>query len=123
MYKKRIINIIKPASIIIVIGLLYAVFYAFTDIGIPCFFNKISGLKCPGCGITHMCMDLLKLDFSAAFKHNPVIFSLSPFLFVAFIYQAIHYVKSGDRKLTKPVISFIWLSVIILIVWGILRNI
>ena len=123
MYKERIINIIKPMFVIISIGLIYAVFYALTDIGIPCFFNKITGLKCPGCGITHMCMNILKLDFYNAFKDNPAIFSLSPFWLIAFIYQIIHYIKTGDRKLVKPVNILIWISLIILIIWGVLRNI
>ncbi len=123
MNKKRIQNIIKPMLIIISMGLIYAVFYAVTDIGIPCFFNKITHLKCPGCGITHMCINILKLDFPAAFKDNPVILILSPFWLIAFIYQIIRYIKTGDKKLVKPVNILVWISLIILIIWGVLRNI
>ena len=49
---------------------------------IPCFFHKITGLYCPGCGITRMVLSLLHLDFYQAFRWNPFLFLLTPLFIV-----------------------------------------
>ena len=36
-----------------------------------CLFRMISGLPCPGCGITHSIVALFHFDFQAAWKANP----------------------------------------------------
>ncbi len=52
--------------------------------GIGCPVRYILGVECPGCGITHALADCLRLDFAAAFRHNPMVFLLPP-LFLWFI--------------------------------------
>ena len=123
MYKERIKNIIKPAAILLIAGMLYAIFYGITGIGIPCIFRQITGFKCPGCGISHMFMDIFRFDFNSAFKHNPVIFSLMPLWIVAISYQTVHYIKTGDKKFNRPINGLVWISIIALIIFAIIRNI
>ena len=48
--------------------------------GIPCMFHILTGLDCPSCGISRMCMALLQLRFADAFRYNPAIFCLLPLL-------------------------------------------
>ncbi len=123
MYKYRILNIAKFIFIIVIIGLSYAFIYMLTGVGIPCIFNLVTGLKCPGCGITHMCVAILNLDFISAYNYNPIIFCLLPFWVFALLYQLIKYIKTGSTKFSKPVNALIYLSIIILLIWGIYRNI
>lgn len=52
----------KEINIGLIIGMLYAVFIKITGISIPCLFREITGLKCPGCGITTFFMNLLFLS-------------------------------------------------------------
>ena len=39
-------------------GLLYGIFVSYTGLAIPCLFRKVTGLLCPGCGVTGMCVAL-----------------------------------------------------------------
>ncbi len=64
LYRKRL----RPLAFLLPAGGLYALFVHATGLMIPCPFRLITGLKCPGCGMTHMCMSLLRLDFKAAVK-------------------------------------------------------
>ena len=43
-------------------GLAYYLLLVHFNIGIPCLFNVITNLKCPGCGITHLILNLSKKD-------------------------------------------------------------
>ena len=57
----------------------YYIFVRLTGLVIPCVFHEITGLKCPGCGITHMMMYIAELRFGDAFFSNPLMFVLFPF--------------------------------------------
>lgn len=65
--------------------LLVAIFGLVYLLGVPCVFHSVTGLQCPGCGVTHMILALLRLDFSAAWGHNPYIMVAGPILAVAVI--------------------------------------
>ena len=40
--------------------------------GITCPIKFITGISCPGCGMTRACISALRLDFSAAFFYHPL---------------------------------------------------
>lgn len=50
------------------------------DILLPCLISLVTGHRCPGCGMTTAFMDILQLDFAGAFRHNPLIFIVTPAL-------------------------------------------
>ena len=75
--KNRIINI----SFLIIISILILE----DIISIPCPFHFITGLYCPGCGITRMIKSILKLDFYQAFRYNQLLFILLPFFIIIII--------------------------------------
>ena len=43
---------------------------------VPCMFRTLTGFKCPGCGITHMLVAELQLDFAQAYTANPALYLL-----------------------------------------------
>ena len=49
-------------------GLFYG--YALIPLGfrIPCLFRRVTGLRCPGCGITDLCLGLLHGRFLPAYN-------------------------------------------------------
>jgi hypothetical protein len=53
---------------------------AFTpaDFCIPCLWNLLFGVRCPGCGLTTAFVALVRLDFLAAYESNALIFILLP---------------------------------------------
>ncbi len=120
--KQRALKVIKIAFFLLAIGLAYAIFMHFTGYGIPCVFRKITGLKCPGCGVTHMCMALLQFDFRAAFNANPVVLCLLPVLFPLLIVQIVKYIRTGSRKTTPVQNCVLFGSIAILLIFGVVRN-
>lgn len=87
---------------------------------IDCPIKKITGLYCPGCGITRMLLSILQLDVYQAFRYNPLLFICLPF-FVFFIIESI---ISKKEPLYNKIPTKIWVMIIIMfIIYGILRNI
>ncbi len=99
-----------------VAGLLYLkVWLPATGIGVPCLFHELTGLYCPGCGITHAAQSLAGLDFVRAFEYNPLVFGLFP-LFVAYLITS----KKQMRFASKGIMA---VMLTLTVAFGILRNI
>ena len=122
--KKRINKVIVRNLLLLLFFILYLVFFKVTGIGIPCVFREITGFKCPGCGITHLFLALLRFDFKEAFLCNPLVFILLPFFIFYFIYLDYAYiVDKKDNLVTKIPKAFWIILLLITILFGILRNI
>lgn len=110
-------------------GLLGAgLFYAFICILvghplIPCPFHTVTGLYCPGCGVSRMCLSLLHLDFYAALKANAAVLLLLPAGLIIALLMAVRYVKSGSTCPTRMQNCTLYVMAAILLVFGVLRNI
>lgn len=120
--RRRLTLLLAYFLAFIAAGCMYAVFVNATGKGIPCIFNSLTGLKCPGCGMTRMCLSILKLDFRSAWQYNPAVFSVLPLLAVAFFDMAVRYVKTGTKKPDKPATALLTFSAAVLVVFGIVRN-
>ena len=120
--KHRLRRLLLQAGLILGIGLAYAVFVGLTGFSIPCPIHALTGLLCPGCGVTRMCMALLALDFPAAWNANPVLLLLLPILAALLVRQAVQYVKSGRPSLSQRESALVWGMVAVLLLWGVARN-
>ena len=120
--KHRLRRLLLQAGLILGIGLAYAVFAGLTGLSIPCPFHALTGLLCPGCGVTRMCLALLTLDLSAAWAANPVLLLLLPVLAALLIRQAMRYVKTGRSTLSRRESALVWGMAAVLLLWGIARN-
>ena len=47
---------------------------------VPCVFHELTGLQCPGCGVTRMILALSRLDLAAAMKANAFLTVTLPYL-------------------------------------------
>ena len=122
--KKRLIKIIFLNAFIVIISFIYYFLNKYFNIGIPCLFYKITGLKCQGFGINRLIFSLIKLDFRQAFFYNPLVFILLPFIGFYIIYQEYLYITKKEDKIIKKIPSYIYyVLIIILIIYAILRNI
>ncbi len=108
--------------VLIIAGMAYGVFYIKTGIGIPCIFNKITGLKCPGCGVTHMCAALMKGDVSEAMRSNVVLFFISPLLLYILFGYMWRYIKTGRMWLPKWQTVALYIMIAALVIFAIVRN-
>ena len=121
--KQRLIKIAIKGLILLAAGCAYAVFYVKTGYGIPCVFHLITGLKCPGCGVSRMLISLLKLDFKSAWNYNPAIMVISPFIVHLIASGCYRWVKYGKIKETKFDNILAIVLVAVLILFGVIRNI
>ena len=109
-------------------GLLGAgLFYAFICILaghplIPCLFHTVTGLYCPGCGVSRMCLSILSLDFASAFKANAAVFLLLPPGLVMALRMAVRYVRTGNTRPTQVQTCVFYVMVGVLLVFGVVRN-
>ena len=54
---------------------LYIVLFA---VGIGCPIKYLTGVSCPGCGMTRACISALRFDFLQAFEYHPLWFAVLP---------------------------------------------
>ena len=84
-------NISSMLGILFVIAI-YIIIISVTKIGCP--IKWLTGIPCPGCGITRSCIAFLNLDFKAAFEYHALTLIVIP----AFV-----YILFGKRPLFKSV--------------------
>ena len=108
-------------SVILGVGFLYLIITLITDLRIPCIFYELTGLKCPGCGITRMLISIAKLDFLSAFTYNPFLFITGPIVILYIFLGEVKYVLR-DEPLGKKAEVFIMIELILALLYGILRN-
>lgn len=121
--KNRAFKICKYILSLLLIGLSYGIFVRKTGFAIPCIFYRITGFQCPGCGVTRMCLALMRFDFVEAYHYNKLLFIISPVIVFIIAQQIYRYIRFNDTKTTKAQTVILILLVVLLVIWGILRNI
>ncbi len=120
MDKQAAKKVLKHLGILLAVGLAYYLFFTFTGLGLPCILRTVTGLKCPSCGITHMFSDLIRGDITAAYHDNIFLFFTWPFIGLLLLYG--DYRNSGRRKLPRWCTAVGVVFVVLLVIWGIIRN-
>ena len=108
------------ALILVAFSLLYTFnpaqhsFYPF------CAFHRMTGLDCPGCGGLRAIHQLLHGHFLTAFRLNPLAVSAVPVLVVLGLRRWL----GGPGKTVPPksMVRWGWVTLVILVVYGIVRN-
>lgn len=110
----------KRLAAFVAVGFLYFLWISATGICVPCLFRTFTGLKCPGCGMTTMCVNMIRGNLPAAFEANRFIFVTLPLLIAEFAY--IYILRKREEQIPK------WNSLIVIIycaalmMFGIVRN-
>lgn len=117
--------IIKSIAVLVIISL-----YTFFDARSPesffpqCPFHLLTGLYCPGCGSQRALSSLFHGQFLESMQYNFLAIASLPFLlYSAFVYCVNFFRK---KKISQPIFYktwFVWLILIIVILFTILRNI
>ena len=94
-------------------GLFYGYVLIPLGICVPCVFRLITGWKCPGCGITAICLDLLHGRFSPQYNWGLVLAAPWGLLLAL-----------AERRGWRPnlVRRLLWVLLALLLAWGALRN-
>lgn len=107
---------------VILIGLIAFLFFNhYFSFAIPCPFHKLTGLYCPGCGITRMILSILQLDFYQAFRYNAFLMILLPF---ALVYGILYFTAWIQDRQVPRLPNIVWnILLIAAIAFMIIRNI
>ena len=89
-------DIILMLAAILVVCLLRTVF------GLPCPIKYLTGISCPGCGMTRALWSLATLDLSAALHYHPVSPALPVFLILLILFK----VKNMKKATTVLLVVF-----------------
>ena len=110
------------AGLILAAGLGYAAWVQATGQGVPCPFHALTGLYCPGCGITRCLSALLQGNWQAALRSNAAIVALAPFFVWLGLAAARSYLTGGSVRLTKRQNAAVYAAIAVLVAFGIVRN-
>ena len=120
---KRLIRLCIKTGGLLGAGLFYALLCILAGHPlIPCMFHTITGLYCPGCGVSRMCLSLLSLDFQSAFQANAAVMLILPPGLIIAVQMAFRYIKSGRLQPTRAQNLVLYIMAGFLLLFGILRN-
>jgi len=119
--KDRLKRTIKNTIAILCLGIFLYILYDF-HIRIPCVFKTLTHLNCPSCGVSRMCVSISHGDIKSAFYYNQVLVFLTPLIALYYIFYQIRYIRTGQRKISKLENNTMILIIVILIIYGIVRN-
>ena len=114
-------SILKIYLYTIGIGFAYWVWGQLTGLYLPCLYYRSTGYLCPGCGVSRMCLALIRLDFSAAFHYNPVILILLGIWNIIAILICTNRVKFVQKE--RFLYGMLIVTVVALVTFAFLRNI
>jgi len=90
---------------------------------IPCPIYYSTHLYCPGCGTARALHSLLHLKFYQAFRFNPAVVILLPFLTVYCVIRGYEFVTYKENVIDRRIpYQLLIANIIALFVFGILRN-
>ena len=120
--QQRIRRVVWIVLAVAAAGVVYYLLYRFLGFGIPCTFYQLTGLSCPGCGLTRAITALLSGDVASALSYNPMLplYALYSAWFVGCV--IVRYVK-GERDVM--LVGPTWLHIVMLVVlvtFGVVRN-
>ena len=104
----------KTGAWILCSGLFYGLVLIPLGVRIPCLFYRFTGLRCPGCGVTDLCLALLHGHFVPSYNWGLVL--ASP----ALVWLLVRLWKNGDCGKAEKAVSAALL--VFLLAWGVARN-
>jgi len=126
--KKENLKYFTAIGMLILLAVLLYYFYTHNpsdkeNLYVSCTFKTLTGLDCPGCGGQRSVYHLLHFEFGKALKFNAFFVLLIPYL-VFLIYYEIRKIYFNIPKPQNFLTSnkMIWIFLIALLVFGILRN-
>ena len=120
--KERLRKLALGGGALVGLGAAYTAVIFVVGRGLYCPFWKLTGLWCPGCGVSRMCMALLRLDLAGAWRANAALLLALPVLAVLVVRMAVRHVRTGQKLPSRGEERIIWGLLIYFLAWGVLRN-
>ena len=119
--KKRLKKAALFVPLLFVLGLV-GVWLSETGHGIPCIFHVVTGLQCPGCGVTRMLSALLHGDWRGAWESNAAVLTLSPVLAGLVGLSLVRWIRTGSARLPRWADAVTVVCVVLLLLFTVARN-
>ena len=105
-------------------GALYLYFMGPGNIPLICVFHEVTGLYCPGCGAGRACYSILHGQFLEAICYNPLMTVLLPLIGLYIAARMVDWVVTGGNHIDRKInVKFLTWVLVIVVVYGVLRNI
>lgn len=105
-------------------GALYLYFMGPGNIPLICVFHEVTGLYCPGCGAGRACYSILHGQFLEAFCYNPLMTVLLPLIGLYIAARMVDWVVARGNHIDRKInVKFLTWVLVIVVVYGVLRNI
>ncbi len=120
--KIRAEKVLRTVCFLLCAGLLYAFFCRRIGSGVPCPVYALTGFRCPGCGMSRMCLALLRGDWREAFRQNRAALLLLPAgAYIASAYCT-GYIRRGERVLHGAPKAAAYVVLGVFLAFGLARN-
>ena len=87
MNNRSIKEIKETLNVLLAVGAVCAVYAVLHVFGITCPIKYITGISCPGCGMTRAYLCLLQLDLRGAFYYHPLFF-MPPVVLTVYFFRS-----------------------------------
>ena len=99
-----------------VLGLVYIYFNNPAETPfVPCYFHELTGLECPGCGITRAIYCLMHFDIGQAIHYNAMFVLTIPLL----LFYGLKKLQDSDYEIK---LTLLLIYVVILLIFTVVRN-
>ena len=128
--KLRPLVVMAWAAVLAVTAVLLVVLFAFDparhDFYPVCYWRSWTGLNCAGCGSLRATHHFLHGELATAFRYNPLLVLVTPLLAVGLAWRCWKLLRPTSippRLDERPRLGWIWIGVVVLVAYTILRNI
>ena len=108
--KRITISFPKPVKVVLLHILVFSVaigyFLLINLLGINCPIRYITGIPCPGCGVTRSFIALLSLDFKASFYYHPLTLVILPCAYIL-IHQRVNPIIRIPKRVRTAIFVII----------------
>lgn len=111
MNRVALSRVIRKCAPFLAMGLVYLAVCFVTGYSLPCPFHAVTGLYCPGCGVTTMALSLAQGDIRAAFAANPALFAAVPVIAADILRAELQPLRHDDTLTYGLIVYFLLFAV------------
>lgn len=121
--KKISIGIVTSLLLIAIMGIVLVKVYNPEEevFFIPCMLNKLTGIKCPGCGMTRSVHYLVNGNIKQAIWYNLMLIPIIILVIYA-LYRYIRYLVKDEEIINKALENWLKVYLVIILIFGVTRN-
>lgn len=116
MERKHVLKIVRQVIQVAAFGGIYLGVVLITGHGIPCIFQKLTGWKCPGCGMTRAMVEISRGNLAKAMQYNALSLTVLPVVCLYLLYRLIR--EEGNKKEGFSIWEYVVLAVLLMITLG-----